>query len=629
MIRGWRDSIKIDHILGHWIWAVPIILAVALFAIREVDKYPPSPDEFRSMANVGWVVDGPFTPSQVLESLAINSPGQAPLHYLLLNLWGRFVPQDIVLARVFTIYCGMLYLAISFRLVRYFVAPVAGLFALTFLASNAFLNFYWPYARMYELFQLTAASALWFYLRIMHGLPAARRRSYLGLFLSCLALAGTNPASICLYAAVGAYHLLTSPKGKRWLRVLLCTALALLLFSPWAIRMFTIGMPIFFGHKAHSTINTIEITTTLINFMFNGNVIMLLVPVAGLVIAWRRQRSLLKRYHLLILYFLAVILIVEQTLGTFSVIRLRYLQPGFILLALTQAAGMYALYRLRRWVILLLPLWMLTGLVYHNATNWQHYLSDRRNNLNQLPTPAISRHAILADSSANILAYRTRQLDGVRPNLPLQVEFYFDNKGIGFYKHGSLETLLRYAEQRSLDDSDLWILYQRAIVHGAEARAIDLALEDLHYSLCETVEFSGDAVLLKYRWSALNCGPTEALRATSAAQIDYRFFGARPGPSKASLAFSDRWNASADALGDQYRMSHQLISEDGRNVAQLDLPLVREGIPRQFTIDIAHVPAGRYRLAAILYDGETGDRFTWIDGDEQAPEMLTLAEIEL
>ncbi len=49
--------------------------------------------------------------------------------------------------------------------------------------------------------------------------------------------------------------------------------------------------------------------------------------------------------------------------------------------------------------------------------------------------------------------------------------------------------------------------------------------------------------------------------------------------------------------------------------------------PRRFSIDVAGVPAGSYRLMAILYDRATGERVTWIDNDGELPYMLTLAEI--
>ena len=76
-------------------------------------------------------------------------------------------------------------------------------------------------------------------------------------------------------------------------------------------------------------------------------------------------------------------------------------------------------------------------------------------------------------------------------------------------------------------------------------------------------------------------------------------------------------------------MSYQVVNQDWQNVAQLDLPLVHENRPRQYTIDISRLPAGRYRMVALLYHQESGERLAWSGSDAIIPEMLTLAELEL
>ena len=111
--------------------------------------------------------------------------------------------------------------------------------------------------------------------------------------------------------------------------------------------------------------------------------------------------------------------------------------------------------------------------------------------------------------------------------------------------------------------------------------------------------------------------------------IDYQFTGAQLDKANSKLYFSDRWTATEDGPLDSFRISHQLISPEWDNVAQLDLPLVHEGKPRQFYIDVAGVAARSYRLMVILYNKNTGERLPWIDNDDEIPFMLTLAEIEI
>ena len=146
--------------LNHWVWALPILLALALLGIRGVDLYPPRTDEFISMVNVGWIVDGPYTPIDALHSLAANSPDHTPLYFLLLNIWGHLVGADIATGRLLSVFAGLLSAAMIYRLTRDFVSPMAGVFAVIILASNTFFNFYLVYLRMYPLLVLNATTCL-------------------------------------------------------------------------------------------------------------------------------------------------------------------------------------------------------------------------------------------------------------------------------------------------------------------------------------------------------------------------------------------------------------------------------------------------------------------------------------
>ena len=142
-------------ILANWAWVLPVMLIVAAFGMRQIDLYPPTTDEFFSMFNSGWVVNQPYSPAEVIQSLQDNSPNHTPGYFLLLSAWGNITTFDVAIARVLTILCALLALSIAYRLVRDFVAPAAGLFAVIIVASNAFYNFYIPHSRMYPLLAIS------------------------------------------------------------------------------------------------------------------------------------------------------------------------------------------------------------------------------------------------------------------------------------------------------------------------------------------------------------------------------------------------------------------------------------------------------------------------------------------
>ena len=153
--------------LRHWAWALPVLSVLALLGIRGLDQFPPRTDEFISMYNVGWIVGGPYSPVDALQSLAANSPDHTPLYFLLLNIWGHLVGADIATGRLLSVFAGMLSAAMIYRLTRDLASPMAGVIAATVLASNAFYNFYMLYLRMYPLLLLNTAIVCWLYLRML------------------------------------------------------------------------------------------------------------------------------------------------------------------------------------------------------------------------------------------------------------------------------------------------------------------------------------------------------------------------------------------------------------------------------------------------------------------------------
>ena len=103
------------------------------------------------MYDSGWIVNVPYSLLDVADSIKRNAPANGLGYYFLLNLWGRLTTYDVALGRALGILCGLLSLSMVYRLGRDFVAPMAGLFGLVIVASNAFYNLYVPYVRMYSL----------------------------------------------------------------------------------------------------------------------------------------------------------------------------------------------------------------------------------------------------------------------------------------------------------------------------------------------------------------------------------------------------------------------------------------------------------------------------------------------
>ena len=118
--------------------------------------------------------------------------------------------------------------------------------------------------------------------------------------------------------------------------------------------------------------------------------------------------------------------------------------------------------------------------------------------------------------------------------------------------------------------------------------------------------------------------------ATQATEIAAQeFYGHFVDVAAGKVSFADKWSARRDSNGKTNLLSIQVISDDWRNEAQVDLPMVHEGELRQFSIDISGVPPGSFRLMAILYDRRTGEQLPWIDHAGPVPSMRELTRINI
>ena len=168
-----------------------------------------------------------------------------PGYFLLLGFWGNLTSYSVAMARVLSIFFGILGLAVIYRQSEELAGPSAGIIAVIIAGSNAFYNFYYAYSRMYTLLVLCAATAMWLYLRIVQTEKRILGRYYVALGLSVAALVVTHPFSAVLLATLGIYHLLFVSKDRRWAFVATAVLAGLLLISPFLLNWSTtIGITI-------------------------------------------------------------------------------------------------------------------------------------------------------------------------------------------------------------------------------------------------------------------------------------------------------------------------------------------------------------------------------------------------
>lgn len=620
---------------SHWVWTVPLLLIVAWLAIRQIEVYPPSTDEFFSMFNAGWLGNHPYSPTQVVQSLQKHSPDHTPLYFVLLSIWGQAAGTSLAAGRLLSVFISLVAMAIAYRLAKDFIAPVAGLMALLIIVSNAFYNFYLPNTRMYPLLVGCAGAVLWVYLRLVYQARTAKTTDYLGLAVSTFCLISTHAFSIIFMAMLGIFHLVFVSKNLRWLRVSIAVGTAALLFSPYYMIMVNnIGTVI--ESKQHVVVGGLEAIEILLAVSMNERPELLLISVIGLAVGtWRRAIPLRPFLYIFILYLLSLGLVADSTA---LIVRdgMRYHLAGFLPLVLLLSAGVYGLYRFRRFLGLLVMLWILAGLEMQANARWWDYIVLRSQVFTQPPTHTLSRLATGAEPKPAVFGYPYNDLYApfaldYPGNIKLsQREHYFGKRGIVMNATDKLEVFREFVADSNIDSPVLWYVYpdlDKWALRIADARNV---LGDLGYAHCASEPVGRIHAIASYMWDSLDCVIPAATVTDRNELISLKFYTSSLDNDGAALFFVDEWSAlGAPGELNEFNMSYQLLNANWENKAQVDLPFVHENTYRRFSIDLSRVPAGSYRLMTIVYNRETGERLDWINNTGYPRNMLLLEEIAI
>lgn len=627
-VHGKRD------VLSHWAWCLPILIALAFLSLRQIDWYPPTTDEVHSSMNsVGWLSDGQKSPLELISALYEETPEHVPGYFLLLQAWGYFTPHDLATGRILTAFCGLLSAAMVVRLARDFVHPVAGIFAIIMVASNSFHNFYLAHLRMYSLMVFASTLVLWIYLRIIYRSRVVRLRDYATLAGTTFLLASTHIFSVLFLAVLGIHHLVFVPKRRRWWGISIAVGIAVILISPYLFGAIPQGIDRTVAHWGIVRADALQAILFWLKTSSSNHPGLLLASIAGLAIGiWKRRLPFHSYYVIPLLYAICLGVFAEAT-SLISTYSMRHHLAGWIALVLVASAGCYSLYTFRRWLGLLIVFWVWAGLSFQTSANWTQYLYAGHVTPYSLPAyHAVSRLALQSGRVPHVVGipYHPRTLDYGYSQFTTE-EHFFGKHGIHleFIHNTSKETLADHLRWNARFEPVIWLFYQTSKIDAPQVAELAAAIETLHYRLCNTVDLGFDTLVRLYAWVTFGCETTRPAANHRTQLLEYEFYGATLDEAASRLFFSDAWTAAELSALNDYRMSYQLISPEWDKVAQLDLPLVDPEESRIFYIDVSDVPAGSYRLMAILYNRHTGERISWLENDGNTPDILALADVRL
>ena len=613
---------------NYWLWVIPVLLLATGLAVHRLDGYTMNGDERATIRLAGGRYYGPYTLAEVWAAVTTIFPDQAYGLPLIYWVWGRVFGWSTFAVRVLPLFAGVLALAWTYRLGRGLFAPVVGLVAVMLLATSVYFITYMHVARAFTLVALFAAMAIWGYWRLALRPPASGpgRAAQLGLLVGSIGIFYTHYYSVLLLAALGLWHLLMMPKGRRWWRPVLLWGLAGVVFLPELagfLQGITWTQTQWWFISAN--LRTVEVLSWFLYVLTNGilrlpgvrlplapNIVVLVL--LSLVVAfgwWRyRQRAWFRQLQFLLfitLVLLLLMLIGNEILLVISDTHLRYWMALWPMIATLVG---WVVWRTRgRWRLLaglLIGAWVAFGF-------WANTASQLRYEVNKL----LHRYTV------HPVSKKVKVYAGQLDLLLIDAQLYQAAHTSGYYfspfpeEHlifgDSLDPLNSRAEfSRTVGEHlRLWLLAGEAgsIEHRDMVAQLPSAMV-----FCDRIFDREDLVLELYAWSAVHCPNDEPAQLRFGEGIELVASEVTVVPTEMLRVDLLMHTESSTGMTAYSVALHVFDATSGEKVAQGDQGLwLGRYNPLRSDIDISGLLAGDYELRVAVYNWQTLERLAGVD----------------
>ncbi|MBL8162128.1 MAG: glycosyltransferase family 39 protein [Anaerolineae bacterium] len=582
-----------------WLWLLPALLLLFWLGARGLNADSFWFDEYWSVYNAGGAHYGPLSPLGIWERVSTQDPWQAPSFFYALAGWGALVGWTEFATRALSLLAGVLAIAWMYRLGRSVISPFGGLAAALLVGGSAYLLFFFHELRTYTLVILFTGMTAWAYWRVARR--GGGRRAQAALVIGAALLLYTHYFAALSLGALSLYHLLFVRKDRRWWRVTLLLGTAGLLFLPWLGVLLT-GM----SSAVEDTLRQASAWTPRqsvqgVLFMFsNGSAVVLLLL---LILSIQRRRAALFAWFWLLL-LLGALLLINARFGV--ILEVRYLLPLWPALGLAAALGVERLARRGDGLaVLLLGLWLAAGAwnSLDSASAWTlqnpHWHLPWRELRGELRP-----HVQDGDELVFLLPDWT---------WPSYHQLPFEHYLYGLPVRGAL-----LERPENLGDAEY---ARRAAEIGAGASRFWLAwAAEQPTTHVERFRREHNPALL--HCGSLSASPAVSLELYSAGLPDFEqaVFDAEGAitlnsldaqfmPDRRTLSVTAIWSRHEAVPLSTYSVALHVDDAAGTLVAQQDYGLPDEARAcRSIDLPLDGLPAGEYRLYAIVYAWESGAR---------------------
>ena len=592
-----------------WLLALFPLLLTASLVIPALGDIAFNGDEPASMIAAGALRSGPWSPEEVLSTVALRSPEQALGWPLLLSVWGRLVGWSEVATRALPLFGGLLALAWVYRTGHDLFTAQTGFFAALLLSASLFPQTNMLHARAFTMVMLFSAWSMWAYWRNALSPRAPGLRAQASLLIGMTGLLYSQYFGVLLLPVLGLFHLLFVPKNRRWWRTVLLSGLAALI-AALQLPAFIYGLELTeSSEKLHSNALTpLQLLAQFLRYLVNGTLsptpqvatlLAILLPLALVIATLLHLRSKRKADAFWFLVFVSATLLllftaINEALRVVTERRMRYLialWPPIALLTgygLRQMAGAH-----RRLAAVLLALWLILGVTLALTTDLRYELGYfAQSNIHRV-FPVIREQISTSDfliQDSRVAPTDTRRYYAVLLDT--------DRATVGRYQDDPYETIRPVQAAYPY----VWLLY----LSKDRVGFADLP-QELGRVLCERVLDEWGYTLERYALHSVENCPDKPVRL--AYDSDIRLTVPKITVSDDLLRLDAHFRSADERLLARYSLAVHVFDQLSERVAQDDVGVGPGAIvPLRSEIDVSALPPGDYELRVALYDWQTGER---------------------
>ena len=599
------------------IWMTLALLLAFAFGAHGLNAHPIWTDELYSISNMGGF-DPPYSPAQIIDSIAEHSSDHVPLFYLLGAGWAQLVGWSQYALRLFSVLAGVLMIAWLYRLGSDVFNRRTGLAAVLLMGTSAYMILYVHNFRMYPLLLMFAAMHTWFYWRLAHGYRITRLTWCL-FAATAAALVYTHHFSIIWFAGLGLYHLLFVSRSRRWLHAMLGWGIGAVFFLPYLPRLIS-GL-----QRASEKVNVTsvaaspgELIPTFFYLLANGSAALFVLLVSILAFAiWRKQDVAIIKFILLPLAMMTLIILLNEAVGLIPINRMRYFLILWIPFMLLFAWGLGMVPRWRWMTALCLLLWGIAGWQFYHSDDILGYVGGMAKARGYPPLQNYVYHLQDKVRSEDYLLGFSR-LNHVNEVLKVgksTADFYTElHLGIdgGFIRSGAFGDWLAEEMRKRMNGWPyLLFAYNPQDKPPAYDRIMEKIVDD--YVACDVVLDTPNLFVRRYTSSIIGCEREYApIEYDNGVRVVDRFV--HYVRESEVLQILTGWEVEDERLLYEYNAAWQIITPDWRNVRQTDRHLYDDLLPwNVIELSTAGLPPGDYHLVMILYHRDTGEKVNGTD----------------